>query len=210
MLSVTPLRACTPFGYVLVRPEMESIGDLYGRSANKIHATAAPARIPNVNAKARSIAWQLAGGLSADVDDVAWEFRVGALKWEIQLAFLVPLGVWTAMSGRVALALLAALAIIVHEVGHAFTARMLGKRDVTIVLHTLGGSTFVTDSDLTRKDHIRIALAGPFAGVVLGVIVFAAERCLHAELLKELWITTFAWSAINLLPIRPLDGSVIL
>lgn len=150
----------------------------------------------------------LAGGLHADVDDFSWEFRLGALKFEIQLAFLVPLGVWTAMSGRVSLALLAALAIVVHEFGHAFAARRLGKDDVTIVLHGVGGSTFVNDVRLTRRDHIRIALAGPFAGVLLGVVSLIAWRVVHAELVKELMITTFVWSAINLLPIRPLDGSV--
>ena len=73
--------------------------------------------------------------------------------------------IWTAV---------AAVSILWHELGHAFAARRLGS-EPTIDLYAFGGLThWQPRADASRWHLISVALAGPFAGVVLGGVVASA------------------------------------
>ncbi|MCF7762049.1 MAG: hypothetical protein K9N62_00090 [Verrucomicrobia bacterium] len=107
--------------------------------------------------------------------------------------------------------------IIVHELGHALVGRHFGA-DPAIRLHGLGGATFLPEGRFSRKENILVTAAGPAAGLLLGVLIYALVRVglsdspnplLGLAARYGLYIN-FVWSLLNLLPILPLDGGQIL
>src|SRR3954454_7122928 len=136
---------------------------------------------------------------------VDWTFVlfVGLLGWQPGIT-LQRLGIWL---------LLAFVAVLAHELGHAVAARMVGARP-SIALVALGGvTTYVPPRPLSRLSSLGIALAGPAVGLVLGGALLVVNRSVDVEpgglaeytLLMSIF-TTLGWSVLNLLPIVPLDG----
>jgi Zn-dependent protease len=136
---------------------------------------------------------------------VDWSFVlfVGLLGWQPGIT-LQRLGIWL---------LLAFLAVLAHELGHAVAARLTGARP-SIALVALGGvTTYVPPRQLSRLSSLGIALAGPVVGLVLGGALLLVSRSVDVEpgglaeytLLMAVF-TTLGWSVLNLLPIVPLDG----
>ena len=136
---------------------------------------------------------------------VHWSFVlfVGVLGWQ---PGITPqrLGIWL---------LLAFLAVLTHELGHAVAARMIGAQP-SIALVALGGVTsYVPPRPLSRISSLGIALAGPAVGLVVGGALLVVGRSVDVEpgglaeytLLMAIF-TTLGWSVLNLLPIVPLDG----
>lgn len=109
------------------------------------------------------------------------------------------------------------VSILIHELGHAFTARMYGS-DVAIELNGLGGLTrwSVPDGELTPGRRSLIAAAGSAVGLLFGGIVwlvavqFEPYPALTAFVLRSLIYVNVFWGLINWLPIRPLDGGHLL
>lgn len=109
------------------------------------------------------------------------------------------------------------VSILVHELGHAVTARMYGSQ-VAIELNGLGGLTRWSspDGELTPGRRALVAAAGSAAGLAFGGLVwlvaiqFAPHPPLTATILRLLvWVNVF-WGLLNWLPIRPLDGGHLL
>lgn len=107
------------------------------------------------------------------------------------------------------------ISILWHELGHAFAMRRYGGRP-EVLLYGMGGLCS-SAGRYTRKQSIIISAAGPAAGFVLALIVIALSQSplnssnfLVREALGQLVIINIFWSAMNLLPIQPLDGGHIL
>ena len=115
---------------------------------------------------------------------------------------------------------IAAVAVLIHELGHAFAATSQGTVGSPIIsLEGMAGFTrFRLAEAPGRLASIFISVAGPIAGALPGVVLLAllwggvfdslspiAEDALNIGL-----FTTFGWSAFNLLPIVPLDGGHIM
>ncbi len=105
--------------------------------------------------------------------------------------------------------------ILVHELGHAFAARRLGLGPCRIVLHGFGGLTSHSPARSARQG-LLISSAGPGAGLSLGLLAILAivllptpSHSLALALQYLAWINIF-WSLFNLLPMRPMDGGMIL
>ena len=116
--------------------------------------------------------------------------------------------------------------VVLHELGHALTARSAGLPARAIVLLPLGGVTMIDDpleQPLDSARDARIALTGPVVNLVLalvgGLIVWIALP--HVDISGRPWITTqnlprtFIWvnaflGVFNLLPAYPLDGGRVL
>ncbi len=104
--------------------------------------------------------------------------------------------------------------VVGHEIGHAIAVRRFGYGNSRIVLGGLGG--FCQWSGQPTRGHmIRIALAGPFASLLMGAVALALYIgfrpvidgvFLLRVLVKATVILNFAWGIFNLLPIFPMDG----
>lgn len=147
--------------------------------------------------------------------------RVFGVPVHIDLSFVLIMGFIGYLSGAtnprdiVLWLIVAALAVLVHEMGHAIVARTTGAQPV-IALTGFGGVTMYSPPrPLTRARSLSIAVAGPFAGLAVGgVILFfqvrwgadLARESVAATALRYGSFTTIAWSVLNLLPVLPLDG----
>lgn len=111
--------------------------------------------------------------------------------------------------------LITPLAVLVHELGHAFTARAAGARP-QIALAGFGGvTTFVPPRPLSRLRSLGISLAGPAVGLAVGAVLILVSRAVgdgldpagwQASALRAGIWTCVGWSVLNLLPVLPLDG----
>ena len=117
---------------------------------------------------------------------------------------------------QIALFLLAGfLSILVHELGHALTARRFGAYS-EITLQAFGGYAAYSGVRLTRPQSFAVTAAGPLVQILLGAAVYFSLPFLP-ELNREaayflvvlVWISV-VWALLNLLPILPLDGGQML
>jgi stage IV sporulation protein FB len=105
------------------------------------------------------------------------------------------------------------VSILVHELGHALTARHYGS-EVAIELNGIGGLTSwtVPDEGVTPGRRALIAASGSATGLIFGGLVWAIAAPLGpfsglaGFTLSNLVRVNVFWGLLNWLPIRPLDG----
>lgn len=104
------------------------------------------------------------------------------------------------------------VAVMVHELGHAYVYRRYGS-PARIELWSLGGLTFGQRLQ-TRGQQALVSLAGPVPPLLLiGLPSYLAYRngvfqydLFWRQTLLDVWYVTLFWSIVNLLPMLPLDG----
>ncbi len=127
------------------------------------------------------------------------------------------------------------ISVLIHELGHAFTASAAGATVGNITLHMFGGFT-LWSGKVSWLQKLSISLAGSGLQVLIGIAAWLAARAgalgataasaLDNPLAPDfgralagggaaLFATMFVWASIfwgliNLLPIGGLDGSHIL
>lgn len=123
---------------------------------------------------------------------------------------------------------LAAVAIavftLIHELGHALTARSFGAKHVSIRLAFLvGWASYSPTRALARWQRNVISLAGPLVEIAVGVaalgvlrlavddpfVMYTTDRqswALYSDLHWSIAFAGIVIGALNLLPIYPLDG----
>ena len=134
--------------------------------------------------------------------DISFVVIIGILGWQpgVSASWFA---VWLVM---------VPLAVLVHELGHAFVARTTGAQPA-ITLAGLGGLTsYLPPKPLTRARSVAISVAGPAVGIVIGLLLVAyrqrvdVQSGLARDIVNIAIFTTLGWSVLNLLPILPLDG----
>ncbi len=133
------------------------------------------------------------------------------------IAALIGLGGAPEVSRTVAWVAIAFFSILIHELGHAVTARRYGA-PVAIELNGLGGLTrwALPPDEVTPGRRALIAAAGSAVGVLFGGMVWLVGSQtgphvgLTAFVLRNLVFVNLFWGLLNWLPIRPLDGGHLL
>ena len=109
--------------------------------------------------------------------------------------------------------------ILIHELGHALTAKYFGWPP-EIMLYFMGGvAMFRPGVGFTASRSILISFAGPCAGFMLyGSVVVFEQYLVRSNQVPGLvvlfaiyqlkWINLW-WGLVNLLPVLPLDGGRI-
>jgi stage IV sporulation protein FB len=108
------------------------------------------------------------------------------------------------------------ISILVHELGHALTAKHFGKR-VEIVLQAFGGyAAYSGGGRLSRFQTFLITAAGPAIQIILGVAALTLLMQVDGlspygkHFFLRLFEISIIWAVLNLIPVLPMDGGRIL
>lgn len=149
-------------------------------------------------------------------------FRLGSFPVSVYPSFLLAaallgyalIGAWQALLLWIVVVF---VSVLVHELGHAIVALAFGGRP-EIHLEGFGGVTFPRlPQRISAWKQILLSVAGPLAGLALGLAAFALDRALPPEpgspsalVLDLVETTSIYWALLNLLPVVPLDGGHVL
>src|SRR5437868_10161713 len=160
--------------------------------------------------------------------------RVAGIDLYVHATFLLLLawiGIQESAQGVAAVAasmlyIVALFAIVVlHELGHALTARRYGIRTRDIILLPIGGVARLERMPEDPRQELRVALAGPAVNVIiagaLSILLAAAGmpptlkqmtnlRWTGGHFLTEVAVINLWLAAFNLLPAFPMDGGRVL
>ncbi len=111
--------------------------------------------------------------------------------------------------------------IVLHELGHALTARQFGIHTKDITLLPIGGIARLERMPDVPRHELWVALAGPAVNLVIAAIVFGIATVAGAQPALGLptanvgtldrFIATNVWLAVfNLIPAFPMDGGRVL
>lgn len=147
-------------------------------------------------------------------------YRIGVLfgfPIEINVSFLLLLGLFGVfyasafgVVGALLLALVVAVSVLLHELGHALVARHLDVHIAGIEIHVFGGAAKMTSLPKTAHDEILIAAAGPAVSFALGGVGVVGGALLGMDLFAAFGWINLILGAFNLIPALPMDGGRIL
>jgi Zn-dependent protease len=160
----------------------------------------------------------------------SWKLaRIAGIDVYVHVTFLLLLG-WIAMihwaDGRSVAAVVAGVGfilalfacVVLHEFGHALTARRYGIRTRDITLLPIGGVARLERMPEDPKQELVVALAGPAVNVAIAILLMAwlvvsgdwqpidrlsIER---GAFLERVMMANVILVAFNLLPAFPMDG----
>jgi Zn-dependent protease/CBS domain-containing protein len=159
--------------------------------------------------------------------DYSW-LPIAALHiWVVSRIWMVrevypPLPMWHNLIIGTAITALFFASVLIHELSHAFVARMEGLSIQDIQLHIFGGWARLIGDPPTPMAELRIAVAGPVSSFLLAVFfwlwLFLAERLSSESIAAQaagaalfyLAAANLFLAMFNLLPGLPLDGGRVL
>ena len=151
---------------------------------------------------------------------VHWTFA--ALIGVVSLSVLAQTGSLAAVGNVLIPLVLAFGCVVLHEYGHALTARFFGIQTRGITLLPIGGIAELQRSPNNPKQELVIALAGPAVNFALAILLIALVRGSDAgqqlllggsrdsSVLDWLIRLNLILGTFNLLPALPMDGGRIL
>lgn len=155
-------------------------------------------------------------------------FRIRGIQLSVHITFLLLLAyvAWEGWSGDGAVgaivnvvSMLAFFAcVVLHELGHSFTARAFGITVPRILLLPIGGMAEFSHVPRRPSQEILIAVAGPAVNAVLAAILALIvplptwEQILAMDVgpLQLLLVMNIVMGTFNLLPAFPMDGGRVL
>ena len=136
----------------------------------------------------------------------------------LMFALSMPLPFVAALPLGAAFTFLVYGSVLLHELGHALTARVYGIRTRAITLHLLGGVAAIEGEPRRPSEEILIAAAGPAVSFLLAMALGVPPLVAIFLGASPALVAILAWPAtvnlglaiFNLLPGLPLDGGRIL
>lgn len=130
-------------------------------------------------------------------------------KVRISLPFCILISVMYVLDfGRVFLPTFAA--VLIHELAHIVAIKLFGFKITQVNIRAFGISVKVENIEyIPYTKEIIIAAAGPLAGLITAAATFVAAKCFGIYSLSYFVGVNIVITAINLLPVYPLDGGRI-
>lgn len=156
------------------------------------------------------LSWRMFG-VGVRVHPTFWLFSL-MMGWSYAQLGMIYVLIWVACTF---------VSILVHELGHVAAGRLFGQPG-NIVLYSFGGLAIGNYQETRRWQRIIISLAGPAAGFALYRLVLALDEFWFkqafiarfdrpfAYTIRFLVFMNLLWSALNLIPVFPLDGGQVL
>lgn len=165
-----------------------------------------------------------------------WSWKAGTfagIEVQIHATFFLLIG-WIALSYWVQENSLAAViagvgfllalfaSVVLHEYGHALTARRFGVKTRDITLYPIGGVARLERIPEDPKEELWVALAGPAVNLVIAAVLLVwliltagleplrSLSLTGGPFLERLMITNLALVGFNLIPAFPMDGGRVL
>ncbi len=165
-----------------------------------------------------------------------WSWKIGRL-WGIDIymhvTFLLIIGwvafsywfefhSWSAVAQGVIFILALFACVVLHEYGHALTARRFGVRTRDITLYPIGGVARLERIPEKPSEELWVALAGPAVNVVLAALIavymglsglgpsLLSVSVTSGSFLARLLAANVLLVAFNLIPAFPMDGGRVL
>jgi Zn-dependent protease len=155
-------------------------------------------------------------------------FRIRGIQLSVHITFLFLLGyvAWEgwrefgALGASINLGVVCLFftCVVLHELGHAFTARAFGVRVPRILLLPIGGMAEFSNLPRRPRAEILIAIAGPAVNaLIVAALLLLVPLPSRAQLTAfdlTLWqlllVMNAMMGAFNLLPAFPMDGGRVL
>ena len=181
--------------------------------------------LPN-NSSRMSWSWRI--GRIAGIDVYMHATFLILLGWLLLEAFLTVYVAHKSTVAEAAAGVATVLAlfgcVILHELGHALTARHFGVRTLDITLLPIGGVARLENIPKVPRQELLIALAGPavslaIAGFLFGILWIVGAHAVNfqhtmigkgATPLADLMQLNAMLAIFNLLPAFPMDGGRVL
>lgn len=165
-----------------------------------------------------------------------WSWRIGriaGIDLYVHVTFLILVG-WVALShyrarqssadALIGVAFILCLfgIVVLHELGHALTARRFGIATRDITLLPIGGVARLERMPEDPKQELLVALAGPAVNVALAAILFVVLALgaglapygdvvrIGGGFLNQMFWVNVSLAVFNLLPAFPMDGGRVL
>lgn len=165
-----------------------------------------------------------------------WSWKLGevaGIGLYIHATFLILIG-WVVLSHWMAqhslayaltgVAFILALfgCVVLHELGHALTAKRYGIRTKDIILLPIGGMARLERMPEDPRQELWVALAGPAVSIVIAVVLFfwiqitgsleplSRLNVAAGPFIQRLMMVNIILAIFNILPAFPMDGGRVL
>ncbi|HVU25215.1 MAG TPA: site-2 protease family protein [Opitutus sp.] len=165
--------------------------------------------------------WSLKIGRFAGIDVfVHWTFTL-LLVWIFVAQMSAGGGTLAGLRGVVFILALFGC-VVLHEFGHALTARRYGIQTRDITLLPIGGVARLERMPENPRHELLVALAGPAVNLAIALILFVAlaawrglpirvaPQFAHGGFVAQLMIVNVLLAVFNLIPAFPMDGGRVL